>query len=90
MALEVVGDWSVVKDFDRLSRLYHAAGVPEFWRVDARDPVSLEVVRWDITAYIPTQLPDGWWHSSAFGRDFHLTWHTDPLGQPRYTLQCRP
>jgi Uma2 family endonuclease len=89
MVLEVVSDSSVQKDTVILPPLYHAAGVQEFWRADARGALNFELFRWTSTAYVPTQLPDGWWRSDLFGRDFLLTQTTDPLGEPLYTLHVR-
>jgi hypothetical protein len=46
MVLEVVSDNSVEKDTVALPPLYHAAGVEEFWRVDARGELVFEIFRW--------------------------------------------
>jgi hypothetical protein len=69
---------------------YHQAGINEFWRIDARtaDPV-FEIFRWDASGYLHTQLPDGWWRSDVFVRDFRLTVQTDPLGDPQVNLEMR-
>src|SRR4051812_15201215 len=45
MVLEVVSDSSVEKDTVRLPELYRRAGIPEFWRVDARGELRFEVLR---------------------------------------------
>lgn len=67
----------------------YAAGVPEFWRIDARGVLSFEILRLTANGYAPTQLPDGWWHSDVFGRDFRMTQSTNPPGQPKFTLDVR-
>ena len=90
MVLEVISDSSQPKDDFILPRLYHAAGITEFWRFDARGELRFEILRHDPSGYVPTQQPDGWWRSEVFGRDFISTAGVDPLGQPRFTLQHRP
>jgi Uma2 family endonuclease len=89
MVLEVVSDTSVEKDLVTLPALYHAAGIDEFWRVDARGELTFEILRWRSPGYEALRLPDGWWRSELFGREFRLTQTTDPLGDPLYTLQVR-
>lgn len=89
MVLEVVSDSSEDDDNGQLEMRYHVAGVPEFWRVDARGELRFEILRHDPSGYVPTQRPDGWWRSEVFGRDFLMTAGVDPLDQPRYTLQHR-
>jgi Uma2 family endonuclease len=89
MVLEVVSESSVEKDTITLPPLYQAAGVAEFWRVDARHELRFEIFRLTAAGYAPTQLPDGWWHSDVFARDFQLNQATDVLGDPLFTLQMR-
>jgi Uma2 family endonuclease len=90
MVLEVVSDTSVQKDTVTLPGLYHRAGIAEFWRVDARSALTFEILRRTPSGYLPTQLPDGWWRSDVFGRDFLLTQSQDARGRPEFTLQERP
>ena len=89
MVLEVVSDSSVDKDYATFETNYHVAGVPEFWRVDARGDLCFEILRHEATGYVPTRLPDGWWRSEVFGRDFLLVAGINSRGQPRFTLQHR-
>ena len=90
MVLEVVSDSSEDKDYVQLQARYHAAGIPEFWRVDACGELRFEILRRDPSGYVPTQRPDGWWRSEVFGRDFLLTAGVNSRGQPRFALQHRP
>ncbi len=90
MVLEVVSASSVEKDLVTLPDLYFKTGIPEFWRVDARDALRFEVFRWTSAGYASTQRPDGWWRSDIFNRDFLFVQGTDPIGMPRFTLQARP
>ncbi len=89
LVLEVVSDTSVEKDTVILPPLYHAAGIDEFWRIDARGELVFEIFRWRSPGYESMRLPDGWWRSELFGRDFQFTQSTDPLGDPLYTLHQR-
>ncbi len=90
MVLEILSDSSEEKDHITLPTRYHAAGIPEFWRVDARGALRFEILRRDPSGYQPTQQPDGWWRSEVLGRDFLLTAGVNSRGQPRFTLQHRP
>jgi len=90
MVLEVVSDSSVEKDMVHLPVLYFRAGVPEFWRVDARgEELLFEILRREATAYAPANEADGWWRSAVFGRSFRLTQQANPLGQPSFSLEHR-
>ena len=89
MVLEVVSAWSVEKDTVTLPGLYHAAGIPEFWRVDARGELRFEILRHDAGGYVPTQQPDGWWRSDRFGCFFRLTQGNDPAGMPEFDLEVK-
>jgi Uma2 family endonuclease len=89
LVLEVVSDTSVEKDTVTLPPLYHAAGIDEFWRIDARGELVFEILRWRSPGYESMRLPDGWWRSELFRRDFQFTQTTDPLGDPLYTLHQR-
>jgi Uma2 family endonuclease len=89
MVLEVVSDSSVEKDLERLPDLYRRAGIPEFWRADARGELRFEILRLTEAGYVAAEAPDGWRRSEVFGRSFRLTQHADPLGQPKYRLELR-
>lgn len=92
MVLEVVSESSVEKDMVRLPELYRRAGVPEFWRVDARGELHFEILRLTDSGYVAAPEPDGWWRSAVFNRSFRMVQEADPLGQPQFTLdvQARP
>ena len=90
MVLEVVSDYSEDRDAAGRPDTYHRAGVPEFWRVDARgESLVFEILRLTDAGYVSTPEPDGWWRSAVFGRSFRLERGTDPLGDPTYTLHVR-
>jgi len=86
MVLEVTSDHSVPKD-ERLEEKYFAAGVTEYWRVDARG----QQVRFDILGRGPrgfttTPRRSGRLKSAVFGRTFQLSAESDQLGNLSYTL----
>lgn len=90
MVLEVVSVSSIDKDMVRLAAAYHQAGVGEFWRVNLLGPDSVfEILRNEQAGWQPTQLPDGWWRSDVFGRDFFLRQVPSPIGQLRVFLDVR-
>jgi Uma2 family endonuclease len=89
MVLEVVGDSSVEKDFERLPEQYARAGVGEFWRVDAREELRFEILWRTDEGYEAANEPDGWCRSSVMRRSFRLTQSVDRLGQPTYRLEAR-
>jgi Uma2 family endonuclease len=86
MVLEVVSDSSVEKDTVTLLDLYHRAGVPEYWLVDAREGVRFDILRRTSKRYVATRKQKGWVKSSIFGRSFRLTEQADATGNPEYTL----
>lgn len=86
MVLEVVSESSVEKDMVRLPELYRRAGIPEFWRIDARGELRFEILRLTDTGYVPAQEADGWWRSEVFNRSVQMVQQPDPLGQPQFTL----
>jgi Uma2 family endonuclease len=89
MVLEVVSESSVEKDTVTLPPLYQAAGIREFWRIDARGELRFELFRLTDAGYALTQLPDGWSRSEVFARDFRLVQGTDVLGDAVCTLEVR-
>jgi Uma2 family endonuclease len=74
LIVEIVSDESVTKDTQRLPRAYFAAGVAEFWLVDARrDPLVFRIHRRGATAYEPAPCDaDGYQASLVFGRCYRL------------------
>jgi Uma2 family endonuclease len=90
MVLEVVSPRSVRKDYDDLSALYLAAGIPEYWRIDPRGgELRFDLLRRSAKGYRATRNVDGWRKSAVFGAAFRLTQTTDPLGEPAFTLELR-
>ena len=90
-ALEVVSGTSVVKDTQWLPVAYHAAGVLEYWLIDARGAsIDFTMHRHRPGAYeVVSPDPQGWRSSELFGRDVRLSRSRDPVGGWQYQLQLR-
>jgi hypothetical protein len=90
MALEVVSESSVQKDYELLRTAYWEAGIREYWLVDARKrPVRFDILRHGPRGYVATRKQDGWVKSVVFGKAFRLTQTKNDLGHPEFTLEVR-
>jgi Uma2 family endonuclease len=88
--LEVVSPSSVVKDGRDLKAAYHAAGIPEYWLVDARgEDVAFTIFGRRKSGYLARELSHGWQFSKVFARFFRLSRTRDQLGMWDYTLGIR-
>jgi len=90
MVLEVVSDSSVTKDTATLLDAYFAAGIPEYWLVDARggDAEFLIFTR-AAEGYAPATGAEKWMPSMVFGNSFRLTQTAGEDGNPEFTLEVR-
>jgi Uma2 family endonuclease len=89
--LEVVSEHSVRDDTQEMRQLYHRAGVPEYWLIDARgEAIVFQILRWRRTGYVATPRRGGWLRSKVFGRGFRLERRRDRFGLWRYTLHVQP
>lgn len=87
---EVVSDSSVRKDTVQLRRGYHAAGVREYWLVDARrEEVAFTILMHRPDGYVEAEVVDGWQVSPVFGRQFKLERKRDAVGHWEYSLLNR-
>lgn len=87
MVLEVASDSSRAKD-DELLDLYFAAGVVEYWRVDARaEPIKFDILRRGPKGFTSVPRRNGRVKSAVFGRTFELLVRTGPIGIPEFTLE---
>jgi Uma2 family endonuclease len=90
MVLEVVSDSSVHKDKEILMDLYHRAGIPEYWLVDARgEELEFDILRHTKKGYVAARQQKGWVKSKIFGRAVQLVAETDKGGNPKYTLRMK-
>ncbi len=74
LVVEVVSPSSRSKDLERLPTAYYAAGVREYWIVDARSkPLVFEILTRGATAFEHVPPDDaGFRKSTVFGRNFRL------------------
>lgn len=91
LVVEIVSPTSRRKDTKTLRRLYHRAGVPEYWLVDAlEDELDFRIlVRGEKDYEDSPSDTDGFRSSPVFGRAFRLTRDRDPIGDWRYRLEHR-
>ncbi len=88
--LEVISDTSAQKDTEKLRVAYHAAGIPEYWLIDARgEAIVFTILHWRKAGYAAAAAKDGWRRSKVFGREFRLTRVRDEFGLWEYTLEVR-
>jgi Uma2 family endonuclease len=94
LIVEIVSKSSEKKDTQRLPAAYFAAGVPEFWLVDAR-PISgasgarlvFQIHHRGDGRFIPAPAdPIGFQRSLVMGKSFRLERNKDAHGRPVYTL----
>lgn len=88
--LEVVSKHSVAKDLRMLPKLYHRAGVQEYWLVDARGKeIDFRVLVHGAKGYKPAAKRRGWQFSPVFQRWFRLTRQRNPVGSWDYELAIK-
>jgi hypothetical protein len=74
-----------------LRDLYHRAGIPEYWLIDARfDEVSFQILRRRRDRHVAVKPQNGWHFSTVFGRFYRLERRKNRLGRWRYTLEVAP
>jgi Uma2 family endonuclease len=89
VVVEILSDSSVRKDLVRLPPLYAAAGVPELWRVDARqEHLRFEILALAMDGYVRVK-PDarGWTRSPRLNHRFRLVRHPVRPGREGYRLE---
>lgn len=90
MVLEVVSERSELKDYTILREDYFAAGVREYWLVDARqEPPTFEILKRGAKGFTATRKQSGWVKSSVFGKSFQLTMGKDRSGNPKPSLKVK-
>ena len=91
LVVEVVSSGSVEKDTVDLPILYFAAGVREYWLIDAREgKPTFEVFRRGRHAFAAgRRQASGWLKSAVFEQSFRLVHGSDRLRRPTYTLEMK-
>jgi Uma2 family endonuclease len=86
-ALEVVSDSSVTRDLREMRRVYHRAGIREYWLIDARGKeIVFQILYHTRTGYVAAPRKDGWQKSKVFGCSFRLVRHRGRMEMWRYRL----
>jgi Uma2 family endonuclease len=90
LVVEVVSNSSEDKDYEKLRVKYHAAGIPEYWLVDARgEEVSFQILQHRRSAYVAMPNRDGWTRSRVLNREFRLVRKKNRMGMWKYRLETR-
>ena len=90
VVVEVVSRSSRRKDLVDLPALYHRAGIPEYWMVDALgDEVDFKILRRGPRQYIPLPSQRGWVESPVLSRRFKLFRQRDEDGDWQYDLKVK-
>jgi len=89
---EIVSDSSEQKDTVRLAEKYFAAGVTEYWLVDARGTsLDFSILTRGKDAFVQVETDaDGYQTSSVFQRRYHFTRERGPDGHWTYFLDEQP
>jgi Uma2 family endonuclease len=91
MVVEIVSPSSTRKDLVVLKSRYHAAGIPEYWLIDARgDDVAFTILHSQPEGFVSSTTADGWQSSSLFSKQFRFERSRNPLGIWTYRLESRP
>lgn len=87
LVVEIVSDASFAKDTRVLPRRYYAAGIPEFWLVDARtEPLTFQIFEPAPAEYRAARTEDQWQFSSVLQQWYRLVRQIDRRGRPHFTL----
>jgi Uma2 family endonuclease len=90
LVVEVLSNSSVEKDTVRLMSGYAAAGIPEYWLIDARgDEDQFDIHRLGRKGYVPGRKTDGWVKSVIFAREFRLVRKAIEPNWRTYRLEVR-
>ncbi len=88
--MEIVSPSSVGKDKQRLMELYFAAGVAEYWLIDARSEVlEFAVLKRGDQCFIPAESKKGRAWSNVFKAWFKLVRKVNQAGNVAYVLEKR-
>lgn len=88
--LEVVSASSPIKDLIERKQAYFAAGIPEYWIVDARQQeLEFLILLRSADGYVVAERGDGWFHSTIFEQDFRLHRQRDEFGFWNYEVEQR-
>lgn len=85
--VEIISKSSESKDVRELPKRLFAAGVKEYWLVDARgEEIAFTIYRRGSRRFVRTPARNGRIRSSVFGHAFQLTRRTNRFDRPIYKL----
>ena len=88
--VEIISPSSAAKDTHELRMAYHAAGIREYWLINARGKeIEFQILLWRKSGYVASAVRDGWQRSRTFDRDFRLTRKQDRAQVWKYKLEAR-
>jgi Uma2 family endonuclease len=88
--MEIVSPSSIEKDSRLLREAYHAAGIQEYWLINALgETIDFQLLRHAPRGYERVEPRDGWHRSAVFTRAFKLDRKRHRLGLWHYTLAVR-
>lgn len=91
LVVEIISPSSLRKDTEVLREMYAAAGIAEYWLIDARTTSpSLQILTLKEGAYQPGSESAENQISQVLARQVALVQDTDPLGHPRYQFRITP
>ena len=90
LVVEVISRSSYKKDTKELPLLYHRAGIPEYWLIDALgEEIDFRILRRGGRDYVPVDAHRGWLASPLFGRSFKLVREVDEEDDWQYELETK-
>jgi Uma2 family endonuclease len=90
LVVEVISRTSRKQDTDDLPALFHLAGIPEYWLIDALgDDVEFSILRRGARQFIAVEPVRGWSSSEVMGRKFKLVRARDEDGDWQYELKVK-
>lgn len=87
LVVEILSDSSVKKDNVALRDAYCAAGIPEYWTIDARgESVRFQILAWTEDGYVASSAPEEPQTSRVLRRRFRIERSVNRLGRWEYRL----
>jgi Uma2 family endonuclease len=91
VVVEIVSNSSVKKDKVLLKKLYFAAGIAEYWLIDARGGrLEFTIFQRGVTEFSPSAIDsEGFRASGVFNRVFLLERYANPIGEDVFRLRSK-
>jgi hypothetical protein len=90
LVVEVISLYSAHADQVEMRDLYHKAGIPEYWLVNAREEeIDFPILAHRRRGFVSVTPKDGWHKSRIFGCSFRLERRRNRLGRWQYKLHVK-